>query len=64
MKTIADVYTDQGKREGKQEGKREGEYNKAVMIAKKMFSQGFKIPVIAELTGLKETLIRSIIESS
>ncbi|ARD86892.1 transposase [Rickettsia bellii] len=60
MKTIADVYID----EGKQEGKREGEYNKAVMIAKKMFSQGFKIPVIAELTGLKETLIRSIIESS
>ncbi|WP_342170169.1 Rpn family recombination-promoting nuclease/putative transposase [Rickettsia endosymbiont of Seladonia tumulorum] len=64
MKTIADVYIDEGKRKGKQEGKREGEYNKAVMIAKKMFSQGFKIPVIAELTGLKETLIRSIIESN
>lgn len=60
MKTIADVYIDEGKRKGK----REGEYNKAVMIAKKMFSQGFKIPVIAELTGLKETLIRSIIESN
>lgn len=56
MKTIADVYRD--------EGEVKGEYNKAVMIAKKMFSQGFKIPVIAELTGLKETLIRSIIESS
>ena len=60
MKTIADVYIDEGKREGK----REGEYNKVMMIAKKMFSQGFKIPVIAELTGLKETLIRSIIESN
>ncbi|HJD67302.1 MAG TPA: Rpn family recombination-promoting nuclease/putative transposase [Rickettsia endosymbiont of Bembidion lapponicum] len=64
MKTIADVYIDEGKRKGKQEGKRESEYNKAVMIAKKMFSQGFKIPVIAELTALKETLIRSIIESN
>ncbi len=60
MKTIADVYIDEGKREGK----REGEYNKAVMIAKKMFSQGFKIPVIAELTGLKETLIRSIVKNN
>lgn len=56
MKTIADVYID--------EGKREGEYNKAVIIAKKMFSQGFKIPVIAELTGLKETLIRSIVKNN
>lgn len=56
MKTIADVYRD--------EGEVKEEYNKAVMIAKKMFSQGFKIPIIAELTGLKESLIRSIIESS
>ncbi|WP_395477417.1 terminase gpP N-terminus-related DNA-binding protein [Rickettsia endosymbiont of Pantilius tunicatus] len=52
MKTIADTYID--------EGKREGEYNKAMLIAKKMFFQGFKVSVIAELIGLNESLIRSI----
>ncbi|XVN40468.1 MAG: Rpn family recombination-promoting nuclease/putative transposase [Rickettsia endosymbiont of Argas persicus] len=60
MKTIADVYRD----EGEAKGKVIGEYNKAVMIAKKMFNQGFKIPAIAELTGLKEAIIRSIVESN
>ena len=42
-------------------GKAEGEHNKAVIITKEMFSQGFKIPVIAKITGLQETFVCSIV---
>ncbi len=61
MKTIADTYRDEGKVQGIEIGKAEGEHNKAVIIAKEMFSQGFKIPVIAKITGLQETFVRSIV---
>lgn len=64
MKTIADVYMDDGVEKGIAQGikigETKGEHKKAVIITKKMFTQGFKVSVIAELTGLKETLIRSI----
>ncbi|WP_062811735.1 hypothetical protein [Rickettsia endosymbiont of Proechinophthirus fluctus] len=51
MKTIAGTYR----------GKAEGKHNKAVIIAKEMFSQDCKIPVIAKITGLQETFVRSIV---
>ncbi|MFV0251239.1 MAG: hypothetical protein AB8U53_06455 [Rickettsia aeschlimannii] len=61
MKTIADTYRDEGRGQGIEIGKAEDEHNKAVIIAKEMFSQGFKIPVIAKITGLQETFVRSIV---
>ncbi|MCC8461777.1 MAG: Rpn family recombination-promoting nuclease/putative transposase [Rickettsia endosymbiont of Ecitomorpha arachnoides] len=74
MKTIAQKYAEkymgEGLIRGRQEGvahgieigEAKGEHNKAVIIAKKMFSQGFKIPMIAEITELKESFVRSIIK--
>lgn len=58
MKTIADTYRE----EGIKIGKAEGEHDKAVIVAKEMFTEGFKISLIAKITGLQETFIRSIVK--
>lgn len=71
MKTIADTYRDEGKEKGivqgiaigEAKGIAIGEYNKAIIIAKEMFNQGFEISVIAKLTNLEESFIRSIIKN-
>ncbi|BBJ32077.1 hypothetical protein RAS_11860 [Rickettsia asiatica] len=64
MRTVAEKYIDEGMEKGIAIGKAKGEHNKAVIIAKEMFTQDFKIPVIAKITGLQETFVRSIVKSN
>lgn len=69
MKTVAQKYAEkytiegliQGRQEGIKIGEAKGEHGKAVIVEKEMFTEGFKISLIAKITGLQETFIRSIV---
>ena len=47
--------------EGREEGQRKGEHTKAVETARKLAGRGMTVSEIAEITGLSEKEIRSII---
>ncbi|WP_256621324.1 transposase [Rickettsia sp. TH2014] len=62
MKTIADTYREEGREEGVAQGIEIGDHNRAVIVAKEMFTEGFKISLIAKITHREENFIRSIVK--
>jgi len=42
----------EGRQEGIKEGRQEGEFDKAILIARKMIQEGFSLADIAKLTDL------------
>ncbi|WP_010597965.1 RpnC/YadD family protein [Rickettsiella massiliensis] len=59
MSTLAPQIEQQGR----QEGRREGEYDKALVIAKKMLNRGENQDYIKEMTGLSDQELRCLEET-
>jgi len=52
MKSLADVWMEEAKREGRREGRCEGEKRIALKIAQAMLAGGMRVDDIARFTGL------------